>query len=136
MRRTKINHRRADSPKVYYPEVAPRSAIRRFARQIVERFQPDKIILFGSYFKGLLAESALPIQKTHDLTILLLQLIPTDPTLRALGRGLKGMTRYAVEYRYPGMNTTSRQARSAFAKALVVRAEIRRRLGLRTRRFK
>src|SRR5262249_24080666 len=27
----------------------PLSAIRRFARQIAERFQPEKIILFGSY---------------------------------------------------------------------------------------
>jgi predicted nucleotidyltransferase len=30
----------------------PRSAIRRFARQIAERFHPDKIILFGSYAYG------------------------------------------------------------------------------------
>jgi predicted nucleotidyltransferase len=28
----------------------PLSAIRRFARRIAERFQPDKIILFGSYY--------------------------------------------------------------------------------------
>ena len=27
-------------------------AIRRFARQVAERFQPDKIILFGSYAYG------------------------------------------------------------------------------------
>ena len=27
----------------------PLAAIRRFARRIAERFQPDKIILFGSY---------------------------------------------------------------------------------------
>jgi predicted nucleotidyltransferase len=30
----------------------PMTAIRRFARQIAERFQPDKIILFGSYAYG------------------------------------------------------------------------------------
>jgi uncharacterized protein len=30
----------------------PMSAIRRFARRIAERFQPDKIILFGSYAYG------------------------------------------------------------------------------------
>jgi predicted nucleotidyltransferase len=30
----------------------PRSAIRRFARQIGERFQAEKIILFGSYAYG------------------------------------------------------------------------------------
>ena len=30
----------------------PVAAIRRFARRIAERFQPDKIILFGSYACG------------------------------------------------------------------------------------
>src|SRR5438552_10849569 len=30
----------------------PLAAIRRFARAIAERFQPDKIILFGSYAYG------------------------------------------------------------------------------------
>src|ERR1700693_3631377 len=30
----------------------PLAAIRRFARRIAERFQPDKIILFGSYANG------------------------------------------------------------------------------------
>jgi predicted nucleotidyltransferase len=30
----------------------PLSAIRRFARQIAERFHPEKIILFGSYAYG------------------------------------------------------------------------------------
>jgi hypothetical protein len=30
----------------------PRSLIRRFARQVAERFQPEKIILFGSYAYG------------------------------------------------------------------------------------
>jgi predicted nucleotidyltransferase len=30
----------------------PMSAIRRFAREIAERFHPDKIILFGSYAYG------------------------------------------------------------------------------------
>jgi len=30
----------------------PMSVIRRFARQVAERFKPDKIILFGSYAYG------------------------------------------------------------------------------------
>jgi predicted nucleotidyltransferase len=30
----------------------PLSAIRRYARQIADKFQPDKIILFGSYVYG------------------------------------------------------------------------------------
>jgi hypothetical protein len=63
-------------------------------------------------------------------------LIPSDATLRPLGRGLKGITHYAVEYRYPGMNTTRRQAGAAYRKSLVVREEVRRRLRLPLTRLK
>lgn len=40
-------------PQRYYesPNI-PMSAIRRYVKQIVERFQPEKVILFGSYAKG------------------------------------------------------------------------------------
>jgi predicted nucleotidyltransferase len=50
--------RKRQSPAAYvqpyrYPSPnVPMAAIRRFARQIAERFQPDKIILFGSYAYG------------------------------------------------------------------------------------
>jgi predicted nucleotidyltransferase len=37
---------------LYYPNLVPMSAIRRYASQIAERFHPDKIILFGSYAYG------------------------------------------------------------------------------------
>jgi predicted nucleotidyltransferase len=36
----------------YLPPNVPRSAIRRFARRIAERFGPEKIILFGSFAYG------------------------------------------------------------------------------------
>jgi predicted nucleotidyltransferase len=36
----------------YHSPNVPMSAIRRYARQIAETFQPDKIILFGSYAYG------------------------------------------------------------------------------------
>jgi predicted nucleotidyltransferase len=36
----------------YLPPHIPLSAIRRFARRIAERFDPDKIILFGSFAYG------------------------------------------------------------------------------------
>ena len=40
-------------PRKYYRGAAiPMSAIRRFARQVAERFGPEKIILFGSYAYG------------------------------------------------------------------------------------
>jgi len=40
------------SPYRYKSPHIPISAIRRFARQIAEKFQPEKIILFGSYAYG------------------------------------------------------------------------------------
>jgi predicted nucleotidyltransferase len=36
----------------YVPPNIPRAAIRRFARRIAERFDPEKIILFGSFAYG------------------------------------------------------------------------------------
>jgi predicted nucleotidyltransferase len=39
-------------PRWYRDKDVPMSLIRRFARQLTERFRPDKIILFGSYAYG------------------------------------------------------------------------------------
>src|SRR5438067_5506637 len=39
-------------PRWYRGAHIPRRLIRRFAREVAERFHPDKIILFGSYAYG------------------------------------------------------------------------------------
>src|SRR5437764_3032881 len=39
-------------PGYYFGADVPMRVIRRFARQVAERFRPDKIILFGSYAYG------------------------------------------------------------------------------------
>lgn len=85
------------------------------------------------YLKALLQELGLPIKRTHDIAELVDQLIPRYRALRGLRRGTDSLTRFAVEYRYPLMNATTRQARAAFAKATRFRQRIRRRLGLPTR---
>lgn len=36
----------------YQSADVPMSAIRRYVRQVVEKFQPEKVILFGSYARG------------------------------------------------------------------------------------
>jgi predicted nucleotidyltransferase len=41
-----------DLPRWYRGADIPMSVIRRYAREVAERFQPDKIILFGSYAYG------------------------------------------------------------------------------------
>src|SRR5688572_5465413 len=65
------------------------------------------------YLKGLLEETQRPIPKTHDLTHLLEVLLPGEPALRSLRRGLNALTRYAVDIRYPGHRTTRRQSTAA-----------------------
>src|SRR5271167_2737569 len=42
----------ADPQECYWGADVPMRVIRRFARQVAEKFQPDKIILFGSYAYG------------------------------------------------------------------------------------
>ena len=49
---TKQTTLRYVQPYRYASPNIPLAAIRRFARRIAERFQPDKIILFGSYAYG------------------------------------------------------------------------------------
>src|ERR1700694_5197607 len=42
----------AEPPVCYWGADVPMRVIRRFARQVAERFRPDKIILFGSHAYG------------------------------------------------------------------------------------
>ena len=49
----RIHHDPLPLPKrMYWGAEVPMRVIRRFARQVAERFQPDKIILFGSHAYG------------------------------------------------------------------------------------
>jgi predicted nucleotidyltransferase len=78
----------AVSPPRWYRGVeVPMRVIRRFARQVAERFQPDKIILFGSHAYG--APHA-----NSDVDILVIM-----PARNELDQGLK--IRLAVDYQFP-----------------------------------
>jgi HEPN domain-containing protein len=111
------------------------------ARQLIKQkpILPDEIGFhcqqaIEKYLKALQFEQGIAIKKTHDLVFLLKELTPADPTLKLLRPGLKEITRYSGEFRYPGLDATSRQARAAYKKALIVRNEIRERLGLPKKR--
>jgi HEPN domain-containing protein len=82
------------------------------------------------YLKALLQEIGIPAPHTHKLGDLLLLLRPHHPSLRFLGRTLNSLSRFAVEYRYPGLNATRRQALAALRHAERVRREVRAILGL------
>ncbi|HEY2413811.1 MAG TPA: nucleotidyltransferase domain-containing protein [Pirellulaceae bacterium] len=48
----KLALRREKPARWYYGADVPTSVIRRFAREVANRFKPDKIVLFGSYAYG------------------------------------------------------------------------------------
>src|SRR5579871_2526217 len=52
MKRKAQSSRNAVVPRWYRGADIPMRLIRRFARQVAERFQPEKIILFGSHAYG------------------------------------------------------------------------------------
>jgi HEPN domain-containing protein len=59
--------------------------------------------------KGLSNEAGLPFLKVHEPEQLLRPLLQRDPTVRVLRRVIKGLTEYAVDYRYPGLRATKRR---------------------------
>jgi HEPN domain-containing protein len=83
------------------------------------------------YLKALLEELGMAVAKTHELDRLLDELRPHQPGLRSLRRGLLFLTDFAVEPRYPGDNTSKRQATSALRWAGKVRDACRALLGIR-----
>lgn len=53
-----------------------------------------------------------------------------DPSLAVIQPSLLILEDYAVKFRYPGMNATVAQARTALQALRVVRRQIRKRLGI------
>jgi len=62
---------------------------------------------------------------------LLKLLLPCDATLTKVRPGLRALSRFAVEYRYPGFHANARKAKTAIRLAERARVETRQRLGLR-----
>jgi uncharacterized protein len=69
----KASSRQLKKPRWYSGANVPMSVICRFARQVAERFQPEKIILFGSYAYGRPNEDSdvdllviMPCRNEHD----------------------------------------------------------------------
>lgn len=82
------------------------------------------------YLKAWLQELGLVVPRTHNLHDLLNLLLPHDAALAPLRRVLIALSRYAVEYRYPGVRATTRRMHSALRHADRVRAVLRARLQL------
>lgn len=82
------------------------------------------------YLKAVVQEDGKTVFRTHNLETVLASLLPQHPFLRGLRRGLKTLSRYAVELRYPGKSATKRQAQAALRWAARVRDACRAILGI------
>ena len=82
------------------------------------------------YLKALLQELGLIVPRTHELNKLLNLLVRHDTTLAPLRRSVRSLTRYAVDFRYPGVRATTRRMQAALRQAERVRTALRARLGL------
>jgi HEPN domain-containing protein len=82
------------------------------------------------YLKALRHEIGLSIPKIHDLDQLWSELLPHEPSLKGLKTACVVLSRYAVDYRYPGFSTSRREMRAALRHAARVRLKARMIVGL------
>jgi HEPN domain-containing protein len=83
------------------------------------------------YLKARLQEANIPVTKTHDLIVLLGQLLSLEPSWKNLRLELQGLSLSAVVYRYPGIFADKKVAREAMKRCRKIRRVVRRSLGLR-----
>jgi predicted nucleotidyltransferase len=80
-------------PKFYFGAEVPTRVIRKFARDVAQRFKPDKIVLFGSYGYGTPTENSdvdilvvMPCRNQHDQSVKIRWEIPAPFALDLLVR--------------------------------------------------
>jgi HEPN domain-containing protein len=82
------------------------------------------------YLKARLNEAGIVPPKTHNLSDLLDDILPSEPTWAPLRPLLIGLTKYAVLYRYPRFNATKVEAKAALKDCREARRLIRTSFGL------
>ncbi|PYP87613.1 MAG: DNA-binding protein [Blastocatellia bacterium AA13] len=83
------------------------------------------------YLKAKLVEADIYFSKTHNLIALLTLVLTIEPSWSLLQPQLRALNAYAIEYRYPGNTAVRDDARDAIIACNVVRATVRRALGLK-----
>ena len=77
------------------------------------------------YLKARLEEAGIASPKTHDLERLLALVTAVEPCWTSLRLHMKRLTDYAVNFRYPGDEATSLEAKKAVSDCRAVRKEVR-----------
>src|SRR5258707_1721134 len=75
------------------------------------------------YLKAILQENGLVVPRTHELADVLDLLLPGNATFARLRRQAGSLTRYAVDYRYPGEMASKRQMEAALRHVDQIRLE-------------
>ena len=83
------------------------------------------------YLKAVLTQKGKPFTKTHDLDVLLTDCLNHYPLWDAMRADLKRLSRYAVQFRYPGESADREESVLAVKIMKRCRTEIRSSLGLR-----
>lgn len=86
------------------------------------------------YLKGVLQSHNIPFGKTHDLVVLLKACLLHYSLWAVWVDDLKMVSRFAVQFRYPGESAIRDDASQAIRAMKKYRGEIRNALGLRTKR--
>ena len=77
------------------------------------------------YLKALLQEGGIAFGRTHNLESLLIPLLVRHPEWSALRPGLRELTAYAVDTRYPGESSDKEMARQALVQCRRMRVLLR-----------
>ena len=82
------------------------------------------------YLKAVMCRASKPPARTHDLDVLLSDCLEYFPLWEAMRADLKRLSRYAVQFRYPGESASREEALWAVRTMKYCRADIRTALGL------
>ena len=93
-----------------------------FAQQCVEK-----------YLKALLQKHGIAFGKTHDLAVLMRLCLDKYPLWEPGLDDMEALSRYAVQFRYPGESAEREDALESMRIMRVHRTQIRRAMGLRTK---
>ena len=77
------------------------------------------------YLKGFLQTHTVNFSKTHSLPVLLDQCLKFQPMWEVLRNDMNDLTRYAVQFRYPGESADKKEARTSIKIMKRCRLEIR-----------
>jgi HEPN domain-containing protein len=73
------------------------------------------------WLKAYLIKQGEEIQKIHDLMALVIYCGKYDPTFKELEPLVEGISDFAVEFRYPGLNATAEEVKDALNKTKKVK---------------